>query len=148
MKKLMFTGIMATLLLAPLAAFARPRVAFVRPAPVVVVHPRFGWGLGWGGFWGPGPYWGSYPYYGYYDNTPETGALKFDTKDKSAQVYVDGAYAGTIGELKTMHLKPGSYDIEVRDQGRTELDQKVYIAAGKTLHLNPDLSAQDQPQTR
>lgn len=55
------------------------------------------------------------------------------------------AYAGTVGKLKTMHLQSGSYDIEVRNQGRTELDQKVYIAAGKTLHLNPD---QDQLQQR
>jgi hypothetical protein len=44
-----------------------------------------------------------------------------------------------------MHLQSGSYDIEVRNQGRTELDQKVYIAEGKTLHLNPD---QDQLQQR
>jgi hypothetical protein len=84
-------------------------------------------------------------YYGYYDNAPQTGALKFDTHDKNAEVYVNGAYAGTVGKLKKMHLQPGSYDIEVRDQGRTELDQKVYIGAGKTLHLNPD---QDQLQQR
>jgi PEGA domain len=139
MKKLMMTGILATLLLAPLTAFARPGVGF-RSGPVVVVHRGFGWG--WGGYWGP--YWGPYPYYGYYDNWPDTGSLKFNTKDKSAGVYVNGAYAGTIGELKTMHLRPGSYDIEVREQGRTQLDQKVYIAAGRTLHLNPDLSTQDQ----
>jgi hypothetical protein len=95
-----------------------------------------------------GPLLGPYPYYGYYDNWPNAGALKFNTKDKSAEVYVNGAYAGTIGELKTMHLRPGSYDIEVREQGRTQLDQKVYIAAGKTLHLNPEQSGQDQTQTR
>jgi len=61
---------------------------------------------------------------------------------------VNGAYAGTIGELKTMHLKPGTYDIEVRDSERTDFEQKVYIAAGKTLHLNPQLSAHNQTQTR
>src|ERR1700730_3039726 len=42
-------------------------------------------------------------------------------------------------ELKTMNLRPGSYDIEVRAPGRTQFDKKVYAAAGKTLHLNPDL---------
>jgi hypothetical protein len=134
MKKLIMIGITATLLLAPLAASAR----------VVVVGPRFGWG--WGPYWG-NPYWGVYPYYGYY-GVPATGDLKFDTKDKDAQVYIDGAYAGTIGKLKTMHLRPGAYNIEVREQGRTELDQKVYIAAGKTLHLNPDLNAQGETKTR
>jgi hypothetical protein len=76
-------------------------------------------------------------YYGYYDNAPQTGALKFDTHDKNAEVYVNGAYAGTVGKLKKMHLQPGSYDIEVRDQGRTELDQKVYNRGRKNLAPEP-----------
>jgi hypothetical protein len=143
MKKLMITGLMATLLLAPVAAFARPGVVFFRPAPVVVVHPGFGWG--WGPYWAS-PYWG--PYYGYYDNLPTTGSLKFDTHDKDAEVYVNGAYAGTVGKLKTMHLRQGSYDIEVRGQGRSQFDQKVYIAAGKTLHLNPDQRVQDEDRSQ
>ena len=46
-----------------------------------------------------------------------------------------------------MNLRPGSYDIELRAVGRTQFDKKVYIAAGKTLHLNPDLHVQAQPQT-
>jgi hypothetical protein len=36
-----------------------------------------------------------------------------------------------------MHLQPGSYDIEVRDQGRTELDQKVYNRGRKNLAPEP-----------
>src|SRR3984893_10251634 len=50
----------------------------------------------------------------------------------NAEVYIDGAYAGTVGKLKTMHLRPGSYDIEVLAAGRTQFDKKVYVAAGKT----------------
>jgi hypothetical protein len=45
-----------------------------------------------------------------------------------------------------MNLRPGSYDVEVRAPGRQQFDQKVYIAGGKTLHLNPDLHVQAQPQ--
>ncbi len=71
--------------------------------------------------------------------TPATGALKFDTNVKDAEVHIDGAYAGTVEKLKTMNLRPGSYDTEVRAPGRTQFDKKVYVAAGKTLHLNPDL---------
>jgi hypothetical protein len=74
--------------------------------------------------------------------------VKFDTSVKDAEVYIDGAYAGTVGKLKTVHLQPGSYDIEVRAPGRTQFDKKVYVAAGKTLHLNPDLRVQAQPQTQ
>jgi PEGA domain len=70
--------------------------------------------------------------------------VKFDTAVKDAEVYINGAYAGTVGKLKTLNLRPGSYDIEVRAVGRTQFEEKVYIAAGKTLHLNPDLHVQTQ----
>jgi len=133
MKKLMMLGIVSAILLAPLAAYARPGRVIVAP------------GYGWGWY---GSYWRPYPYgYGYYGYAPATGAVKFDTKVKDAEVYIDGAYAGTVGKLKTMNLKPGSYDIEVRAPGRTQFDKKVYVAAGKTLHLNPELRVQAQPQT-
>jgi hypothetical protein len=134
MKKLMMICITAAVMLAPLAAYARPGRIYVAPS--------FGWG------W-YSPYWGGYPYpYGDYYYAPTTGAVKFDTKVKDAEVYIDGAYAGTVGKLKTMNLRPGSYDIEVRAPGRTQFDKRVYVAAGKTLHLNPDLRIQAQPQTQ
>jgi PEGA domain-containing protein len=128
MKKIIMICITAAVMMAPLAAYARGRV-FI------------GSGFGWGPYWGPYPY----SYYGY---GPATGGMKFDTKVKEAEVYIDGAYAGTIGKLKTMYLRPGSYDIEVRAPGRTQFDKKVYVAAGKTLHLNPDLRVQAQPQAQ
>ena len=134
MKKLMMICITAAVMLAPLAAYARPGRIYVAP------------GFGWGWY---SPYWGGYPYpYGDYYYAPTTGAVKFDTKVKDAEVYIDGAYAGTVGKLKTMNLRPGSYDIEVRAPGRTQFDKRVYVAAGKTLHLNPDLRIQAQPQTQ
>jgi len=128
MKKILMIWITAAMMMAPLAAHAAR----------VVVAPAFGWGYS--------PYWGAYPYpYGYYEYGPATGAVKFDTDVKDAEVYINGAYAGTVGKLKTMHLKPGSYDVEVRAPGRSQFDKKVYIAAGKTLHLNPELRVQAQP---
>jgi PEGA domain len=132
MKKIIMICIMAAVMMAPLAAHARPVRVFV--------------GSGFG--WGYSPYWGPYYPYGYYGYGPASGAVKFDTKVKDAEVYIDGAYAGTVGRLKTMHLRPGSYDIEVRAPGRTQFDKKVYVAAGKTLHLNPDLGVQAQPQAQ
>jgi hypothetical protein len=129
MKKVLMICITAAVMMAPLAAHASR----------VIVAPAFGWGYS--------PYWGAYPYpYGYYGYAPATGGVKFDTSVKDAEVYIDGAYAGTVGKLKTMYLRPGSYDIEVRAAGRTQFDKKVYVAAGKTLHLNPDLRVQAQPQ--
>jgi hypothetical protein len=123
MKRLLLICLTAAVMMAPLAAYARP----VR----VFVGPGYGWGYS---------YWGAYPYpYGYYGYAPATGAVKFDTKVKDAEVYINGAYAGTVGKLKTMNLRPGSYDIEVRQSGQTAFDKKVYVAAGKTLHLKPEL---------
>jgi len=129
MKKVSMIAIAAFVLMAPLAASARV---------AVFVGPRVGFGW-YAPFWGPYPY----PYYGYYPPASPTGEIKFDTHDKQAQVFIDGAYAGTVGEVKTMHLRPGSYEIEVRGQGGADFDQKVYVAAGKTLRLNPDAEAEE-----
>ncbi|SRR5258705_3343187 len=134
MKRFVMLGIVGAVLMVPLASYARPGR--------IIIAPAYGWG------W-YSPYWGPYPYgYGYYGYARATGAVKFDTDVKDAEVYINGAYAGTVGKLKTLNLQPGSYDIEVRAVGRAQFDKKVYIAAGKTLHLNPDLHVQAQPQTQ
>ncbi|HXY51486.1 MAG TPA: PEGA domain-containing protein [Terriglobales bacterium] len=129
MKRLLIIGITTVLMMAPLAASAGVRV---------LVAPRFGWG------W-YAPYWAPYPYpYGYYGYALPEGTLKFDTSVKDAEVYINGAYAGTVGQLKSLHLVPGSYDIEVRAAGRSQFEEKVYVVAGKTVHLNPELPLQPQ----
>ncbi|MGD0296823.1 MAG: PEGA domain-containing protein [Bryobacteraceae bacterium] len=95
------------------------------------------WGPYWGGYWGPyayGPY-GGPGYYGY----PYAGEIKLDTKVKDAQVFINGAFAGNTHDAKKMHLRPGTYDIQIREGGKTQFDQRVYVAAGKTLHLHPGL---------
>jgi PEGA domain len=127
MKKGILVLAAALMTLAPTTASAAFRGGFV-----------VGVGPGWyGPYWGPyywGPYWGPY-YYGY----PNAGEVKLDTKVKDAQVFINGAYAGTTKEDKTMHLRPGSYNIEIREGERTAFSQQVYVAAGKTLHLHPEL---------
>src|SRR3977135_2212712 len=94
----------AGLAMLPLSSMAAVRVVVGRP----------GWyGPGW---YGPG--WG-YPGPIYRTYGPPTGDVKLDTHMKDAQVFVNGAYAGETGKLKTMHLRPGNYNIEIRDRGRT-----------------------------
>ena len=105
--------------LAPVAAPAQVR------ARVVVGRPY------WGSYWGP-TYNPSYFY------NPNSGEVKLDTKIKDAGVYINGAYAGTTKDNKTMHLRPGSYNIEIRGYGRP-FAERVYVVAGKTLHLHPEL---------
>jgi hypothetical protein len=125
MKKALLTLALGSALLAPMSASAAVRV-FIGGGPVV-----------YGGFYRPfwGPYWGPYGY-SYY---PNAGEVKLDTKVKDAQVFINGAYAGTTHDNKTMHLRAGSYNIEIREHGQTPFAEKVYVAAGKTIHLQPEL---------
>jgi len=124
MKKALVTLGFALMTLAPVSASAAVR--FFVGGPVV-----------YGGWYAPywGPYWGPYAY-GYH---PNSGEVKLDTKVKDAQVFIDGSYAGTTKENKTMHLRPGNYNIEIRENGQTPFAQKIYVAAGQTVHLHPEL---------
>jgi PEGA domain len=131
MKKGLLILTVALMTLAPVGAKAAIRGAVVFGRP----YYSFGW---YSPFWGPywGPYWGGpYAYY----NHPNSGEVKVDTPVKDAQVYIDGAYAGTTHENKTMHLRPGSYNIEIRAGGQPHFSQRVYVVAGKTIHLHPGL---------
>ena len=127
MRKLFFTGIFLMALL-PAAAFARGAVVVVGP-----VGP-YGW---------YGPYYGPYGYGPY--PVANAGEIKLDTDVKDAEVLINGSYAGTVRNLKTMTMRPGNYDISVRAPGRETFEQKVYVVAGKTLKLRPDLRLQSAP---
>lgn len=126
MKKVLLVLVALGMALAPMSASAAVvvRGGFVR-GPVI-----------YGGWYNPcwGPYWGG-PYYAY----PNSGEVKLDTKVKDAQVFINGSYAGTTHENKTMRLRPGSYNIEIREGGQTPFAERIYVAAGKTLHLHPEL---------
>src|ERR1035441_5207734 len=87
----------------------------------------------WGPVWRPA-YYGGY-YYGY----PYAGQVKLDTKVKNAEVFINGAFAGTTHDNKTMHLRPGTYNVEIREVGATKFVERVYVVPGKTLHLHPQL---------
>jgi hypothetical protein len=118
----------AVLTLAPMSASAAIR-GFVS-----VGRPHY-----YGGWYSPywGPYWGGYG--GYYRTYPNSGEVKLDTKVKDAQVFINGAFAGTTHQNKSMYLRPGSYNIEIRESGRTLFAERVYVVAGKTLRLRPEL---------
>jgi hypothetical protein len=95
---------------------------------------------GYGGGFGP---WG----YGYYDpyfygsypviSHPNAGQVKLEIKDKDAEVFINGSFAGTVREMKSMWLRQGTYKLEVRSPGRTEFSNQIYVVNGKTLHVRP-----------
>jgi hypothetical protein len=108
--------------------FAGPRVGFV-------YGPGYGWygpGYGWGGYG-----LGLYEPYGYVPGS-DAGKVKFDTKAKESQVYVDGGYAGTVKQLGTFPLKAGAHDIELRHpDGQSFFQDHITVIAGKTAEVNP-----------
>jgi hypothetical protein len=120
MKKGLLVLAVALMTLAPMSASAAVRVF-----------------LG-GGYYGPfwGPYWGPYYGYAYY---PNSGEVKLDTKVKDAAVFLNGAYAGTTHDNKTMHLRPGTYHIEIKEGGNTQYAENIFVTAGKTIHIHPGL---------
>jgi hypothetical protein len=129
MKKGLLVLAAAVMALAPVSASAAIRGGFA------VGGPGF-----YGGFYSPfwGPYWGpayAGPYYAY----PNSGEVKLDTKVKDALVFINGSYAGTTHQNKTMRLRPGTYNIEIREGGQTPFAERVYVVAGKKLHLHPEL---------
>jgi len=137
MKKTMLILAAAVMTLLPMSASA------AWSGGVVIVnrpyyHPYYG--PYYGGFYRP--YWGAYwgpAYNPYYFSNPNAGEVKLDTKVKTAEVFINGAYAGTTHDNKTMHLRPGSYKIEIREEGSTRFAENVYVVAGKTVHINPAL---------
>ncbi len=128
MKKTMLILAAAVMSLAPMTASAGVRFGVAFGGPVVYAPGYYS--PFWAGYWGPAPY-----YYGY----PNSGEVKLDTKVKDAQVFINGAYAGTTKDNKTMHLRPGTYTIEIREAGQSAFNQQVYVAAGKTIKLQPEL---------
>jgi hypothetical protein len=126
------------------AAIALLALAIVVPA--ASAHPGFGFRGGYygGPYYGPayygwyGPGWYGPGYYGGYavEQVPNVGKVKFETKVKDASVFVDGGYAGTVKQLGTFPLRPGTHNLELRDpSGQTMLQEKVDVVAGKTIKL-------------
>jgi opacity protein-like surface antigen len=132
---------MRKLLLVIVAAVAMlPAIGAARGRVGVFVGPGFA-PYGWYGGYGPG--YGFYPSGPY--GTPNAGEVKIDTKVKDAEVLINGSLAGTVGQLKTMILRAGTYDVQVRAPGRAPFEQKIYVVAGKTVKLRPDLSVVNTP---
>ena len=89
------------------------------------VHPGFYTGFGWG---------------------LDKGEVKLRTRLKDAEVYVDGAFAGSASRLKSMWLDPGAYSLEVRAPGREPFEKRIYVLTGKTLQIEPVLPARGEKQ--
>lgn len=69
--------------------------------------------------------------------------------EKSAGVWIDGQYVGHVSELKgdkKILLLPGEHEVNVRQSGYSDLDQKVTVEPGKTLSLSIQLTKDPRVQ--
>lgn len=106
------------------------------------------------GYYGYAPYWGypswspvfyAYPPYSAW-TTPRSdeGHLKLEVEPKSAEVFINNAYAGTVAGLKgSIWLKPGVYDLCVKAPGRMEFRRRIYVLSGKKLKVLARLAPAD-----
>jgi hypothetical protein len=86
-----------------------------------------------------------YDYYGsYYGNYGyPTGELRLEVRPRDAQVFIDGAYAGTVdqfdGTFQSLRLEGGEYQVEIVLPGYEPLDFDVRITPGEKVVYKGDL---------
>ena len=133
MRNIKITG----LILGACLLMALPADAAWRSRGRVFVYPAYSW---WG--WNDPFYYGFYApfeiYPQYYSNA---GKVELKTNRKDADVFINGAYAGKAGKLKSMWLQSDTYSLEVRVPDRKPFTEKIYIVPGKTLKIEADFSS-------
>jgi hypothetical protein len=107
--------------------------------------PYFGYPYSWGyydpffpAFYHPG-------YFGGFVRGAGMGQVKLNVADKLAEVYLNDGYAGTVGELKSLWLEPGAYNLELRDPEGGSFQRRIYVLSGKTVRVTPEFAATDHP---
>jgi hypothetical protein len=114
----------------------------------------WGWYPGWGGYGYPGVYgyngWGGYGGYGYAPYAGgvygpggvygyDTGRLRLQVRQRDAEVYVDGYYAGVVddfdGTFQRLRLMPGNHSLVLYHAGHRRVEQKIHVGPGHTLKL-------------
>jgi hypothetical protein len=87
---------------------------------------------------------------------PQAGRLLLDIEPADLpQVFVDGVYVGTLGDLRhEIELQPGTRRIELRASGYEPLTVDVQVGAGRAITYRgtldravPDASAGDEEET-
>ncbi len=96
-------------------AFGEGREYGPRVSPYYRGYPGFGFGFAYDPYW-YGPGWAEYGYaYPYVVPTGDTGGLRLEIAPKTAEVFVDGYYAGVVddfnGHFQHLDMTPGGHRI-------------------------------------
>ena len=141
-KVIIFTVGLTTL--GAVAASAGVRHGYVATPRVVVNRPFL-----YDPFWGPwGPYAYTYPYA--YNAYPQSN-IRTEVTPKDAAVYVDGYYAGRVGDFDgafhRMHVAPGGHSITFYREGFRTVTQDVYARPDSTTKVNESMEPLAPGQT-
>lgn len=126
-----------------LAMLATPAFAGIRFGGISV-------GVGYAHYSGPGyyaygypyfydPFWAPFPWYSPYYSVAVArpmGEIHLAGAEKLAEVYIDGGYAGIAKDLKTLHLDPGAYTVEIHAQGKPAQQRRVYVISNKIVKVD------------
>jgi hypothetical protein len=109
--------------------------------PYAAAYPAFFWDP----FWGAGPFALSPVYSGSLLYAEDKGEVRLTADPKTAEVYIDGAYAGKADQLRTMWLDSGAYDLSLSAKGRVAFHQRVYVLSRKSLRISAKLEPEKAP---
>lgn len=136
-------AVLCGLLFCAAAAQARVRLGgvFVSGGYSHFSGPYYPYGYGWYGPFGYDPFFYSpyflSPYYSTgFARGPNMGEVRLRTDRRQAEVFLDGAYAGTVGELKHIWLQPGAYNLEIRENDAS-YTRRIYVLSGKSVRIEP-----------
>src|SRR5262245_39649642 len=79
-------------------------------------------------------------YYSGFSRSDGMGEARLLTSEKTAAVFLDGAYAGVAEDLKSIWLEPGAYTLEVTGHGNEQFKRRIYVLSGKTVKVNATLA--------
>jgi hypothetical protein len=110
-------------------------------------------------FCSPWHYWGAYPF-GYplvnppplsglpgwasgIDIQSGMGEVGLSSNVEHADVFIDGSYAGKVGDLSTLLLEPGPYELEVLSDAHEPFRMRIFVLLGKNLEIEALLKPLD-----
>jgi hypothetical protein len=67
------------------------------------------------------------------------GVVRFQVYPKATEVYIDGYYAGIVGDFGKLRLEPGPHDITLYLDGHRTFEETVYSTAGSTVRIHHEM---------
>jgi hypothetical protein len=95
----------------------------------------------WPSYWFYPPF---YPpvYFPGYSAPGQEGEVRLETNVKSAEVYLNSAFAGMAGHLKSFWIAPGVYELEIRTENQVIFQRRIYVLTGKTIRVKAMLAVE------